>query len=202
MDDVRDVSGVRGRPRSVSADEVLSVALGMFVERGYDAVTVDEIAVAVGTSRRSVFRLFPQKSDLVWGGLGEVHALILRQIEQAVAAEARGSVWQMLERAYLCGLAEAVDVMVYSRDRLRIIASTPSLAGLSAANRHDFVEELAVHVCAYEGHSDALRGRVVATVVAEVVGLGLWWWATNEKGDDYIAVVVRAFAALPPVREQ
>ncbi len=187
----------RGRPRSISAEAVLSVALKLFVERGYEAVTVEEIATAAGTSRRSMFRLFPQKSDLVWGGLSEVQALILQHIEHAVHSEERIPVWEMLVDAYVGALTDAAEVMVFSRDRLRIIASTPSLAGLSTANRRQVVEAIAGHVCTYEGHTDLLRGRVLATMVGEITGQGLWWWATQEEGDDYVDVVVRALGQVP-----
>ena len=60
-----------GRPRTISPDVVSLVALRLFDERGFDAVSMDDIAREAGVSRRSLFRLFPSKQSLVWGGLDE-----------------------------------------------------------------------------------------------------------------------------------
>jgi mycofactocin system transcriptional regulator len=56
-----------GRPPSTTHDEIASVALELFERRGFDETTVDQIATAVGVGRRTLFRYFPSKNDIVWG---------------------------------------------------------------------------------------------------------------------------------------
>ncbi|MCK9541404.1 MAG: TetR/AcrR family transcriptional regulator [Novosphingobium sp.] len=46
-------------------DHVIPVAVDLFAERGYDNVTMDEIAAASGISRRSLFRHFRQKEEFL-----------------------------------------------------------------------------------------------------------------------------------------
>jgi mycofactocin system transcriptional regulator len=46
---------------------VARVALDLFVEHGFVETTVDDIAVAVGVGRRTVFRYYASKNDMVWG---------------------------------------------------------------------------------------------------------------------------------------
>src|SRR6478609_9627585 len=57
----------RGRIPSTSKDELGRIGLGLFIEHGFDNVTVDDIAVAAGIGRRTFFRYFPSKNDVVWG---------------------------------------------------------------------------------------------------------------------------------------
>ena len=46
----------------------------MFVERGFERTTVDEIAAAAGIGRRTLFRYFPSKNDLAWGEFDDMLA--------------------------------------------------------------------------------------------------------------------------------
>jgi TetR/AcrR family transcriptional regulator, regulator of mycofactocin system len=56
-----------GRPAATSRDRLEQVALQLFAERGFDATTVDDVAQAAGIGRRTFFRYFASKNDVVWG---------------------------------------------------------------------------------------------------------------------------------------
>jgi AcrR family transcriptional regulator len=56
----------RGRPAATSRQDVARAALDLFARQGYDETTVDEIAAAVGISRRTFFRYYESKPDVVW----------------------------------------------------------------------------------------------------------------------------------------
>ncbi|MBR7503177.1 TetR family transcriptional regulator, partial [Mycobacterium tuberculosis] len=54
--------------------EITAIALRLFRERGYSETTVDDLAAASGMSRRTFFRYFPSKEDVIsgkWVGMGE-----------------------------------------------------------------------------------------------------------------------------------
>jgi AcrR family transcriptional regulator len=55
-------SGWQSRRRALF-DEYERVALGLFAERGFRTVTIDEVAEAAGVSARTLFRYFPTKDD-------------------------------------------------------------------------------------------------------------------------------------------
>jgi len=55
-----------GRPAATSARELADTAQRLFLERGFDEVSVDDIAGAAGVSRRTFFRYFSTKSDVLW----------------------------------------------------------------------------------------------------------------------------------------
>ena len=56
---------LRERQRAQLVNEVRRVALQLFAERGFDAVTIDDIAARVGASRSTVFRVVDTKESLV-----------------------------------------------------------------------------------------------------------------------------------------
>lgn len=60
-----------GRRRSTSRDELERVAFELFERDGFDTVTVDEIAKTAGIGRRTFFRYFESKNDVVWGAFTE-----------------------------------------------------------------------------------------------------------------------------------
>jgi AcrR family transcriptional regulator len=62
-----------GRPRSQSADQdILEAALYLVSERGYRAVSVDQIAAHAGVGKMSVYRRWPDKASLVMDALLEL----------------------------------------------------------------------------------------------------------------------------------
>jgi mycofactocin system transcriptional regulator len=56
-----------GRPFSTSREALERAAFALFEARGFDQTSVDDIADAAGIGRRTFFRYFPSKNDLVWG---------------------------------------------------------------------------------------------------------------------------------------
>jgi AcrR family transcriptional regulator len=60
-------AGLQRRKRELVRDEIARAAWDLFGSQGYEAVTVDEIARATGVSRRTFFRYFSSKEDVVVG---------------------------------------------------------------------------------------------------------------------------------------
>ena len=62
-------SGLRDITRDAVRTRISEVAVDLFAEHGFDSVTVEQIAAAVGISARSFHRYFPAKEDAVIGDL-------------------------------------------------------------------------------------------------------------------------------------
>jgi|SRR3954468_4502821 AcrR family transcriptional regulator len=56
--------GLRERKKRQTRQYISDVATGLFIERGFDAVTVAEIAEAANVSVNTVYNYFPAKEDL------------------------------------------------------------------------------------------------------------------------------------------
>lgn len=69
------------RTRQAVYAEVTRVAMELFLARGFEATTIDDIAEAAGISRRSFFRYFGTKEDIVLGDLAAQGELIRAALE-------------------------------------------------------------------------------------------------------------------------
>src|SRR5215472_15661448 len=66
----------RGRPPGTSARDLEVISLRLFTEVGFDDTTVERIAAAAGVSRRTFFRYFDSKADVLWHAFdGEIRSL-------------------------------------------------------------------------------------------------------------------------------
>src|SRR5690348_1867312 len=57
--------GLRERKKRLMRQQLSDTATAMFLERGFDAVRVAEVAEACGVSEKTVFNYFPTKESLV-----------------------------------------------------------------------------------------------------------------------------------------
>ncbi|GIH91763.1 TetR family transcriptional regulator [Planobispora siamensis] len=65
------MTGLRERKKEQTRRRIAEVALRMFAERGFEAVTVNEIAEAAEVAKVTLFKYFPTKESLVLRGVGE-----------------------------------------------------------------------------------------------------------------------------------
>ena len=56
-----------GRRRSTTPDHIAEVALDLFTTYGFSEVSVDDVAVAAGIARRTLFRYYSSKNAIPWG---------------------------------------------------------------------------------------------------------------------------------------
>ncbi|MGZ8812581.1 MAG: mycofactocin system transcriptional regulator [Mycobacterium sp.] len=68
-----------GRRRSTSWEHISNVAIDLFAARGFDDVSVDDVAEAAGIARRTLFRYYPSKNALPWGDF-EAHLTLMRDL--------------------------------------------------------------------------------------------------------------------------
>lgn len=84
----QEVASLRDRQRAQIRAEIRRAAFRLFTERGYDAVTTEEIAAAAGVSPRTFFRHVPTKEELLLAPVRHGGAAIVNLLEARPAAEA------------------------------------------------------------------------------------------------------------------
>jgi len=78
---------LRDRQRAQIRADIRRAAFRLFIERGYDAVTTEEIATAAGVSARTFFRHVPTKEELLLAPVRHGGAAIVGLLEQRPASE-------------------------------------------------------------------------------------------------------------------
>jgi len=108
--------GLRERKKLMTRQAILDTAHALFGERGYDNVTVAEIADAVNIAAKTVFVYFPSKEDLVFCGEEEMRERVVARIRDRAPGEtplaAMGSLMREL-------MAESGDQVVLDLQRWR-----------------------------------------------------------------------------------
>jgi AcrR family transcriptional regulator len=70
-----------------TADRLRKAALELYAEHGYEAVTVTQIAERAGITRRSYFRYFPDKREVLFAGSEQLPPAIAEAVLAAEEAE-------------------------------------------------------------------------------------------------------------------
>jgi AcrR family transcriptional regulator len=98
--------GLRERTRRAVRAELTAVALDLFLQRGFEATTVDEIAAAAGISRRSLFRYFASKEAIIFDNLQDVGEALAEALAKRPYDE---DAWVALRRSFEVVTAYNVD---------------------------------------------------------------------------------------------
>jgi AcrR family transcriptional regulator len=183
-----------GRWEPNTRDRLQQAALELYLERGYDATTVAEIAQRAGLTERTFFRYFTDKREVLFFG-----GQILQ--ETVVAAVAAAPADAAPITAAQAGIEAAAAMMrewhPHSRRRNTVVGSHPEL-------RERELIKMATLAAAI---ADTLRERGAAELAAGLAGqaavavfhVAFQQWVAAEEPEDFEALVRRGFAELRAV---
>ncbi|HWD03771.1 MAG TPA: TetR family transcriptional regulator [Amycolatopsis sp.] len=174
-----------------------TAAVDLFTVNGYEATTVDDIAAAAGVGRRTFFRYFDTKDDVLFAN----HDEIVTEMEQAFEAAdpARDPVEVACETVSLVLRDYAADLDV-SLKRFTLTRTVPSLRDKEVATVDRYQRVLARYLQSrFTERGDpaaSLRAAVAAAAIAAANNHVLRRWLRSGGEDDIAASAARAFALV------
>lgn len=187
------VSGApRGRPPSTSRETVERTALALFANRGFERTTVEDIAAELGVGRRTVFRYFPSKNDIVWGDFDRV----LQRLRDELDGQGEEvAVIDALAAAAVASNHYPAEQLPELRTRMTLITTVPALQAHSALRYAAWRRVVAEYVARRRGErpEDLLPQTVAfAALGASMAAFSVW----VAEGGELERRLAAAYAAL------
>jgi AcrR family transcriptional regulator len=187
--------GLRERRKRLTAAELEAAALRLFSERGFDSVTVDDIAAEADVSRRTFFRYFASKEDVLLAD----HFVQLARLRAAMADRPSDEpILTALRNAILSMTGDFEDRKEMVILRGRIMRNTPSLQARSLVHQRaweDAMQEMVAERLAVDPNVDLRPGVVAATALAAMRVAFTNWLVAGATGD-LIAMTAEALDLL------
>ncbi|NKQ28734.1 TetR family transcriptional regulator [Streptomyces galbus] len=185
------------RKRQLVSDELSEAALQLLALKGFDAVTVDEIAATAGVSKRTFFRYFASKEDVVvrfLTGMGTDMraALASRPLGERPSASLRHTVW--------VSMAACADHGDRALRVVHLILRTPALRARFLERQDQWRDDLAAELAQRLGIDSGthLYPQLAAGMALTAFDAVLQRWSGSEGAEDPADLTDRAFATIAP----
>ncbi len=119
--------GLRERKKRQTRQYISDVATALFVERGFDAVTVAEIAAAADVSVNTVYNYFPAKEDLFLDRSSGMAGRLARWVRGRDEGESAAQAVLRELRAEVEAVSPSVGLFSGYADFMRVIEAAPTL---------------------------------------------------------------------------
>jgi AcrR family transcriptional regulator len=168
------------RKRRAIRGELSEVALRLLTDRQFDSLTIDEIAAEAGVSRRTFFRYFTSKEDVVFAFLDRWAVRLAADIIARPAGEDPVAAVQNSFRQLTAAYDDRALALV------RLVRETPSLQQQERINR-EHLRISVVNALATRLGLDAerdMRPQILATIAFAPLDAAMFSWFGNRSGEE------------------
>jgi len=192
-----DGPGLRQRKLQETRERLTRAAMALFLERGFEATTIDDIATAADVSRRSFFHYFASKEDVVaaWQE-GAASALVA----EVVARPAGETMLTAAENAIAAAVRRIDPAEAAAMSRLK--RDNPALQARDQLKYEKLERALAEGLSQRaKTKSDRLKARLVAMIATGAMRVGGESWIGEGAREKPEAFVKRTFDAIRAILE-
>ncbi|OLS98206.1 TetR family transcriptional regulator [Pseudonocardia sp. CNS-004] len=180
---------MRERTRRAVRAEISAAAVSLFTERGFDETTVEDIARAVGMTKRSFFRYFPTKEDAAFAGTEVLVEQVVADLEARPADE---HPWDSLH-----AVLRRWQEQIHSAAGERLVRTTPALRAHLYRKREIWRDAARDALLSRGGLDDFTADLLTNAATAILDSAGQEWVRTDGRADR-AELLDRGFAALRP----
>ena len=170
-----EAEGLRERKKRLMRQQLSDTAALMFLERGFDAVRVAEIAEACGVSEKTVFNYFPTKESLILDRLEATVASLRTGLAEPGVSPVEAAL-RILDgelgamTSWLAAQDDPVQASAAIRRFGALIQATPSLR----AHQSDMMDQFTTVAAAILAERAAMSADDPEPLIAATALLGLW----------------------------
>ncbi|ALG86679.1 TetR/AcrR family transcriptional regulator [Gordonia phthalatica] len=164
---------------------VVIESIRLFSEKGYESTPVDEIAAAAGVSRRTLFRQFRSKEDLIFAD----HETLLELVAERLADPQRSGTdpwWAVCEAAELV-FAHYATIRDLAVQRYRVVSQVPALRDRELVTTYRYQRLFEDFL--RRARPDVPRVRIIAFAAA-VTGAHNYLLRSMVRGDDHATAAI------------
>lgn len=191
-------ASLRGRQQDAVRTSIIDVGISLFLKRGFDATTVDMIALDAGVSRRTVFRHFPTKDEIVVAWSRASATALAAAVRCRPAAEPPVTSVSAVLLEYV---AAHTDQHPAALAIGRLIETTPSLRARSA-EKYALWECVLTEGLIARGGVDAGVAAIAAVVAVGVFRVATQAWINGDGSEPLIDLLTAGFSALKTLQHQ
>lgn len=160
----------RSRRRIATREAISTAATGLFFERGFDHVTVDDIAAAANVGRMTVFNHFPRKEDMFFDLDEEGRAILREAMQQRDPTVSPVETLRLLVHRLISAKSLFVAFNAMSQHFIETIEASETLKARARAIRDELAQVVAEALCKCVGRE---LTDVAAQLAAELL-LATW----------------------------
>jgi AcrR family transcriptional regulator len=134
----------RSRKRLATRQGISNAATRLFIKRGFDHVTVDEIATVADVGRMTVFNHFPRKEDMFFDRDEEGREILREALRQRDPRVAPIETLRLLAHRLVAEKSPAVNFSAESQGFIKTIAGSETLKARARAIRDEMAQDLTV----------------------------------------------------------
>lgn len=191
---------LRERKKRETKQRISDVATGLFYARGFEAVTIEEIAAAANVSKMTVFNYFARKEDLMFDREEEVMSLLREALVERSKTESpidalRRLVDKLCEQRHPFARVDKQTIAWW-----HVVAASPSLKARLREIGDESSEGLALELAGSkpDGGARLLAGMIVLTwrtAYGEAIRVFERVGSAKKATAAFLAVIERGFAA-------
>ncbi len=167
-------SDLRSRKRLATRQGISNAATRLFAERGFDRVTVDEIAAAADVGRMTVFNHFPRKEDLFFDRDEEAREALRAALRQRDPRVAPLETLRRLAHRLVAEQRPYLEFSAASQGFVETIGASESLKARARAIRDEIAQDVAAALAASVGRdADDPAAHFAATLLLATWTAGL-----------------------------